>query len=239
MKHRKLGYRTIKTGIAVTLAALSCQILHLEYPFYAVIAAIISMDTSVDGSIKAGKNRMLGTMVGAILGVIMVCIDPSNAFLCGIGVMLLIMICNQLQWKGSIVIGGTVLAVILFNLNGRDPLWYSISRLLDTAVGILASLVVNRWLFPHSYDKVIKQRYDTLLQTMGQIPLNVSQVQKEYKAYLNVRKQTTKNDVLIEEMMVHCSCMQLDDIKSNPSIYAYHERQFRMLYQMLESEDIL
>ena len=56
----KIGMRNVKTPLAVFLCVVIFQILNMGSSFYAAIAAIISMQSSVLDSFKTGKNRMLG-----------------------------------------------------------------------------------------------------------------------------------------------------------------------------------
>lgn len=61
-KLEKIGMRNIKTAIAVVISILVSKLLKTEYPFYAAIASIISMQSSVEDSFKTGRNRILGTI---------------------------------------------------------------------------------------------------------------------------------------------------------------------------------
>lgn len=120
----------------------------MEYPFYAAIASVISMQMSVEGSLKAGKNRMLGTFMGALVGFICASIMPGNIFLIGIGIVCVIYLCNLFNWEQSSSIACIVFCVIMINLKGSSPLYYSINRLLDTFLGIMVSVTVNYFIVP-------------------------------------------------------------------------------------------
>lgn len=151
-----VGMRNIKTGISVFLCVIISRILNLEIPFYAVIAAVISMQSSVTSSFHAGRNRMLGTLVGAATGLAFALIAPGNAILCGIGVSIVIFVTNLLKWNKSATIGCIVFSAIMTNLNGRTPVNYSLNRILDTFVGIGVAVLVNYLIFPPKYlDKVL------------------------------------------------------------------------------------
>ena len=102
MSHLKqlIGLRTIKTGIAVFLAVIVAKIAHFEYPFFMGMTDIIAMDKTMSKSLIMGRNRVLGTLFGAIIGVLLSYIDRGNALLCGIGIILLILICNRLKLQG-------------------------------------------------------------------------------------------------------------------------------------------
>lgn len=145
---KKIGMRNVKTAIAVCVSILISRALRMEYPFYAAIASVIAMQSSVEGSFKAGKNRMLGTFMGALVGFVCASIKPGNIFLIGIGIICVIYLCNLFNWEKSSSIGCIVFCVIMINLKGNSPLFYSINRLLDTFLGIAVSVAVNYFIIP-------------------------------------------------------------------------------------------
>lgn len=157
-----IGLRNIKTGIAVTLCIIVARFIDLDSAFFASIAAIIIMGKTVGSSYALGKSRIIGTILGAIIGLICVTISPGNAVACGLGIILLITICNRLGIQNSINVGGFVLVAIMINLNGRHPVVYSLNRLYDTCIGILIALGVNALIFPHNSEKVILKNYEAL-----------------------------------------------------------------------------
>lgn len=167
---KPIGMRNIKTAIAVTISILIVQFFKLDSPFYAGIAAIISMQNSVTGSYKAGKNRILGTMTGALVGLIVSSISQNNAFLSGIGVMVVIYICNLLKWDKSTSIACIVCTGIMVNLTDKTPLYYSIHRTLDTLIGIIVSVLVNRLIKPPNYEKQIISVCKTIVKHFSKIP---------------------------------------------------------------------
>ncbi len=117
----RVGMRNIKTAIAVSLSVAISRFFNMEYPFYAAIAAIISMQTTIGESFKVGRNRMLGTILGAMVGVVFYFINSSNVIIMGIGIMVVIYMCNLFGWKKSMSIAGIVFCVIMTNLDGRNP----------------------------------------------------------------------------------------------------------------------
>jgi uncharacterized membrane protein YgaE (UPF0421/DUF939 family) len=158
----KIGMRNIKTGIAVALCIAISKIFKMEYPFYAAIAAVISMQNTVSDSFKAGKNRMLGTMVGALIGLVSAIIMPGNIILCGIGIILVIFICDKLNWNKSLVIACIVFCAIMTNLKGRNPYLYSLNRLLDTFLGITSAMLVNYFILPPNYFKKLQEHGENM-----------------------------------------------------------------------------
>lgn len=151
----RIGMRYIKTALAVTLCILIAEGLHAEYPFFSAIAAIITMESTVAAGFIAGRNRILGTFVGAAIGLLFVILMPENPFLSGFGVMLIIYICHHMGWHQTISIATMVFLAIMLNLQGHDPVLYSINRIEDTLLGIIVALGVNVLVFPPDTARIL------------------------------------------------------------------------------------
>lgn len=162
----KIGKRSIKTAIAIFLSVLISRIFRLEYPFFTAIAVIFSMENSIASSYKAGLNRLLGTLVGAFVGVIFVSIQPGSAVLSGIGMLVLIFICNVFKWDRAVSIAGVVFMSIMLNLNNKNPLQYSFNRVLDTLIGIMIAVAVNYLIFPPNNINQIRKSLDAISERM-------------------------------------------------------------------------
>jgi len=157
LKFKKPGMRNIKTAIAVVISILISKLFKMEYPFYAAIASVICMQSSIENSIETGKNRMLGTVVGALFGFICAVIAPGNVFLLGLGIVGVIYVCNIFKWNNSASIGCVVLCAIMLNLKEGSALLYSVNRIFDTFVGITVAVAVNNFISPpNEKDKEIQ-----------------------------------------------------------------------------------
>jgi len=148
----KIGLRTFKTGIAVALSLMMVQILHLESVIFVSIAALIGMQPTVSDSWKVGGNRILGTIVGTLFGLLMALILPGHFLLAGVGVVVLILLMNQLKIPEGITISCVVFISIFMNTQ-NDILPYALSRLTDTFLGIGIALMVNYFILPPKYDR--------------------------------------------------------------------------------------
>ncbi|MCB2299010.1 FUSC family protein [Clostridium tagluense] len=144
---QKIGMRNIKTAISVFLCIIILRFFHNQNPFYACIAAVITMQSTVHNSFTTGKNRMIGTIIGAIWGLIFALISPNNVFLIGIGIIFVIYFLNLLNRKNSIIIACVVFLAIMTNLKQGTPLVYSSNRVIETFVGIFVSVLVNYLIF--------------------------------------------------------------------------------------------
>lgn len=157
MKIEKIGMRTIKTAIAVSLTILISQLFNLKSPFFAGIAAIISMQTSVTESFNTGRNRMYGTIIGAIVALLFSLIAPENPFFIGIGIIIIIYICNIFGWKKSVQISNIVFLSIILNYEEGRRVNYAFYRTLDTLIGVIIGTLINYFILPPNMENKIKE----------------------------------------------------------------------------------
>lgn len=157
--------RTIKTAVAVVLSYLIFLPLALLFPvqygvgqsgaFCACIAAVICMQSSVGQSMRQGVARLLGTAIGGLLGLLLLTIDRLLsqplflALMLGAGTIACIWLCNLLERPGACAISVVVLCVILLNHAGPERYMYALGRMVETAVGVVLAVVVNRVLPDH------------------------------------------------------------------------------------------
>ncbi len=157
-QHEKIhiGMRNIKTACSATLCALLYYFLDRN-PTFACIGAVFGMGNNMANSRLHGGNRLLGTIIGGLLGMLLfsiyIQVYPDGdkhllmLLLLFVGIVLLILAGQLLHWPGAIQPGGVMLCILLFNQPVDTYIIYSLNRILDTAVGVLMSLLINRF-FP-------------------------------------------------------------------------------------------
>ncbi len=138
-----IGMKNIKTSLAVFLSVGISYLLQLEFPFFTAISTIFTIESSRETPMKAGGIRMLGSLVGACVGVVLVLVKPGNVFLCGFGIMVISCICSMLKLDRAIPIAGVIFMAIMLGKDIKDPLQYSINRILNTFAGIVVAVAVD------------------------------------------------------------------------------------------------
>lgn len=152
----KVGMRIIKTAISVFIVLLIFAVLDIPYSFYGCIAAVICMQPTVDKTYKSGRDRIIGTILGGMIGfVFLECILhlPGNErinqlIIIPFGIVGIIYLCNLLKIPGTVSISCIVLLNIILNMDTRgvgDSFMYAVYRVLETLVGIVSAMLVNRW----------------------------------------------------------------------------------------------
>lgn len=175
-KHISLGTRVVKTAIAVTLSVFLIRFFATDdlSVFYAGFGALIAMDTTFSNSLRQGLTQLIGVLAGTVMGYLSVLLFPSMtpAWMAGLGVLLLIVLCNALKLSFS-----ASLACIIFLsacLTPTDDIVRdSLFRLRDSSLGIGIALVVNALIRPYNN----KKRILALLGRLrAQIPGDIEQI---------------------------------------------------------------
>ena len=240
-----LGLRTLKTAVSVFLAMFLGEVLDFAYPFHAAIAAMFAMDKTLFGSLKLGRNRIVGSIIGASIGILCCYMDRGNPLLCALAIALQIMICNFLKLKGAIIISGIMMLIIMGN-PGNEPLYYGFYRTADTIIGVVIALVVNITICPYNSlkrldDMVIKiwEQTDRLILSIKEghivqleelnaefdkIGIEIADIEQNFlfgrqKLYV---EQLKKHYQICSRLLLEANiCLTIDKDK-DPTIYDYH-----------------
>ena len=150
-----LGWRAIKTSIAIFICMVVFEAINRPNPLYACIAAVLSMQNTLDDSIDIGVNRMIGTGVGGFLGIVFFIVGMNIPFrvfyllFAAFGTLCVIYANILLKKPSAISISIVVFLVIMINIdadgskNMMDAFTYAINRMLDTGFGIIVAVTLN------------------------------------------------------------------------------------------------
>ncbi|MDK2802459.1 MAG: FUSC family protein [Oscillospiraceae bacterium] len=149
----KIGMRNFKTAISVFLCIIVAKLFNRGDFFYAIIASIMCMQSTIKNTKKVGMDRMIGTIIGGLLGFIFLYIDfiflsgRYNFILIPVGIIIDIYICNLLNKGSSSPISCIVMTSIIFYNGGWDEVYlYTFDRIVETGVGIVIAMLVNIYL---------------------------------------------------------------------------------------------
>lgn len=146
-RHSIIGFRTIKTVIAVIVSSLFMKYVMRQNPFFACIGAVVAMEKTLSLSVRAAVIRNIGTITGGLIG-IAISSFTENIFLMALGLIPFIWLNNTIGKKESIVPGAIVYFAV-FYLNSMETAWkYGITRIIGTLIGTLIGIAVNALIFP-------------------------------------------------------------------------------------------
>lgn len=145
----KVGMRSIKTAISTTLCALIYVVIDRNATF-ACIGAVFGMESEhSDKPWRTGGNRLVGTVIGGFLGMGLFYLQQqipgklSEMCLLTAGILLLIYISQIFGCHGAIQGGAVVFYIIMLNTPQDQYISYALNRMLDTAVGVSMSILIN------------------------------------------------------------------------------------------------
>lgn len=141
--------RSIKTAASATLCAILYTLIDRNATF-ACIGAVFGMESdSSTTPWRTGGNRLIGTIIGGLLGMGLFYIHLlapnklSSVVLLAVGIVLLIYISQLLGCAGAIQGGAVVFYIVMLNTPSDQYVAYALNRMLDTAVGVSMSVVLN------------------------------------------------------------------------------------------------
>jgi uncharacterized membrane protein YccC len=144
--HRVELRLSIRVVVAAILAFGLAHLLGLAQGYWAVITAVLVMQASVGGSVRATIDRMIGTVAGAVYGGIVDILIPHATTLT-LGVALAVAVA-PLAVAASLspafrVAPVTAIIVLLTPGAGElGPLTFTINRILEIGLGCLVGLAV-------------------------------------------------------------------------------------------------
>ncbi|WP_027624944.1 FUSC family protein [Clostridium lundense] len=153
-----LKRKAIRVGVAASLCMLVSNLLKLKFPFFVLLPAVMPISTFFGETVKFGINRIIGSTIGAIVGVVLATIQSQNILLVGLGVILIVYVCNYLKWDSTTSIACLVFASIIVGVKGTSAFEYSVHRLLDTFIGISITTIVNHYIFNPDLTQLLKDR---------------------------------------------------------------------------------
>jgi uncharacterized membrane protein YccC len=141
----------IRITVAAGLAFAIVRLVGLSQSSWAVITAVIVMQTSLGGSVKAAMDRMAGTLVGAVWGALISVLVPhhgnSDTFFAILIAVAPTALCAALR-PSFRVAPITALIVLIPSGAALTPYAFALERVAEIAVGIGAGMVVALVVLP-------------------------------------------------------------------------------------------
>jgi uncharacterized membrane protein YccC len=146
----------LRLALRVTAAAVVAfglaKLLGFAHGYWAVITAIIVMQTSVGGSLKAAVDRLLGTLAGALYGAaIAVAVPHANTT--GLATAMVIAIAPLALLaavKANFKAAPIAAFIVLVPQSGQEvaPLTFALDRILEISIGSLVGIVTSLVILP-------------------------------------------------------------------------------------------
>ena len=154
-----VGRRIIKTVIAVFVCAIIGYLRGTDTAIVSMVAAVVCIQPTRDESVIFALNRVIATIFGGALGAlclflarITVLINISPLYYLAIAIMLIPLILLTLLIRKPSISSFTCIVFLMVTITvgeSASPGLYALERTLETLIGIVIGLGVNRF-FPRS-----------------------------------------------------------------------------------------
>ncbi|MFC7786156.1 aromatic acid exporter family protein [Rossellomorea sp. GCM10028870] len=162
-----VGGRIAKTGIAVFLTALVCEL--LDWPAtFAVITAIVTIEPTAANSIKKAFIRFPASAIGALFAVIIASTFGDHPITYALVALLTIITCHKLHLGAGILVATLTGIAMIPTIHDHYVATFFI-RLGTTTIGLIVSTLVNLWILPPKYSKTITTKIHNLYFKTGNL----------------------------------------------------------------------
>jgi uncharacterized membrane protein YgaE (UPF0421/DUF939 family) len=204
-KHfRFVGGRVVKTGIAVFLTALVCDL--LDWPaMFAVITAIVTIEPTATDSIKKAYIRFPASAIGALYAAFIAHFLGDRPITYTLVALATIITCYKLHLTAGTLVA-TLTGVAMISTIQENYITDFFVRLGTTTLGLTISSVVNIFVLPPNYSTRIAKNINSLFVKTGNVLhrrgieiLQNKSLHKETKMiFKDIQRELEKTDTLCE-----------------------------------------
>ena len=218
----KLGARILKTGIAIVIALLISEALHLPNPVFAGISAIFAIQPSIYRSFRTIIEQIQGNIIGAIVAVTFVLLFGHHTVFIGVAAIVIILIMLHFELEKSISLA-LVTMIAIMEIQDDAFLNFALLRFVTIVIGVLSAFVVNLLFFPPKYevklfrtihfmqDEIIRwlrlasrqaSEHEAMREALKKIKEDLEESEKLYKLFKEERALFQKNTIVKSRKLV-------------------------------------
>lgn len=162
-KRFRIGFRTIKTAIAVIIAMLIVTSYGATTSklIFAMLGAMAAMEHTFKESLESCLTQFIGMFIGSLVGVLLLKLPFPSLLVAGIGIVFVITLYNLFHIKFSPTLP-CLMVVIICTTPNIQPFTYAIGRLWDTAIGLSVGMFINTLVFPYNNSRQIRATAECL-----------------------------------------------------------------------------
>jgi uncharacterized membrane protein YgaE (UPF0421/DUF939 family) len=125
----------VRASVGAAASLLLADLLKLQFPIYAFIAAVIVTDLDPGQTRELGARRLVSTVIGAATGAALTMLLPPGPLTIGISIFVAMMLGSLLQVRGGAKVAGYICGIVLLD-HSSQPWVYALHRLAETLIGV-------------------------------------------------------------------------------------------------------
>jgi uncharacterized membrane protein YccC len=133
-----------RTAIAAVASLLIARSFRLPEAYWAAIATLIAMQSTLGAAWAISKDRLVGTAMGAGAGALLATYTGENVAVFGAGVFALGLLCALLHvQRGAYRYAGITLVIVMMIAHTQPPWIVAIHRSIEISVGLAVGLILT------------------------------------------------------------------------------------------------
>jgi uncharacterized membrane protein YccC len=142
--NQKEFVHAIRTAIAAVASLLIARLFKLPEAYWAAIATMIVMQSTLGAAWAVSKDRLVGTALGATAGALLATYAGQNVAAFGAGIFALGILCAILRVERAAYRYAGITLVIVMLIARTQPAWIvAIHRFVEISVGIAVGLILT------------------------------------------------------------------------------------------------
>lgn len=135
---------SLRTAVAAVVSPLVAGLFHLPETYWAAIATLIVMQSSLGTALPISMQRFIGTFLGAIMGGLVGTYFPHNVAAFGVAVLALGLLCAALKVEHAAYrYAGITLIIVMLVPRGANEWVVAVHRFFEVSVGIAVGLMIS------------------------------------------------------------------------------------------------
>ena len=126
-----------RSAVSATLAFSIAEALKLDYPIFALAAAMIATDLKPAETRERGFRRLVATEIGGLFGALAASMNLVGIWAVGPSILIAMLICHGVGAYNGATMAIYICGIIVLLDNGTSPWHYALFRTAETALGVL------------------------------------------------------------------------------------------------------
>jgi uncharacterized membrane protein YgaE (UPF0421/DUF939 family) len=133
---------SVRAAAAAGIAVFAAELMALDFPLYAMIAAVIVTDLSPTRTRELALPRLISTALGGLLGAIFASLGWHGLVAVTPAILVTMFVAHVLRAPDAGRLAGYVCGIVVLAYHA-DAWWYALFRWIETALGIAVAVAVS------------------------------------------------------------------------------------------------
>jgi len=133
---------SLRAAVSAASAVAIALFLELQYPVYALLAAVIVLELSPSRTLQLAVQRLAGTLLGATVGAVLSYSLPAGPLAILVSVLVAMLLSYVVRLQAAAKLAGYVCGIVVLAYRA-DPWSYALYRVIETFLGIGMAVLVS------------------------------------------------------------------------------------------------